>query len=208
MGAGKIVILDYGAGNLTSVRLAFGRLGAPAEVSGDPADAAKADSLVFPGVGSAASGMEGLHRCGLDKVLLEAARSGKPVLAICLGMQMLLSFSEEDGGVTGLGLIEGSVRKFVFPPNAHVKVPHMGWNTVEHEGKHPLFAGIPSGEAFYFVHSYHAADCEDSLAAATEYGGMLTAAVWKDNVFGCQFHPEKSGAAGLSILRAFCGVTA
>ena len=205
MGAGKIVILDYGAGNLTSVRLAFGRLGAPAEVSGDPAVAAKADSLVFPGVGSAASGMEGLHRCGLDKVLLEAARSGKPVLAICLGMQMLLSFSEEDGGVTGLGLIEGSVRKFVFPPNAHVKVPHMGWNTVEHEGKHPLFAGIPSGEAFYFVHSYHASEVgKDDIPGTSEYAGKRFAcAVGRSNVIGVQFHPERSGEAGLQMLENF-----
>lgn len=202
-----IVILDYGAGNLTSVDLAFRRIGAEAVVTSDPKVAAGADSLVFPGVGSALSGMDGLRRFALDKVLADAAAAGKPVLAICLGMQMMLTRSAEDGGVDGLDIIHGSVERFSFPPEARIKVPHMGWNGVRHDGRHPLFAGIPSGEAFYFVHSFYAApeDPAESLGT-TEYGGFVfPSAVGGKSVFAVQFHPERSGDAGLQMLENFSG---
>ena len=166
----KIAVLDYGAGNLTSVRLAFRRIGAQTLVTDDPQAAAEADALVFPGVGSAASGMAGLRRSHLDRVLLDGICSGKPVLAVCLGMQMLLSHSAEDGGVAGLDVVPGRVELFSFPAGLRVKVPHMGWNTLRQEVRHPLFRGIREGEAFYFVHSYNAApesaeDSADSGAA-------------------------------------------
>lgn len=202
----SIAILDYGAGNLTSVRLALRRIGADARVTSDPAEAAAADRLVFPGVGSAASGMAGLRKCGLDSALVEAIRARKPVLAVCLGMQMLLDRSAEDGGADGLGVIPGSVEKFEFPSGG-VKVPHMGWNTVEFRRLHPLFAGIPSGTAFYFVHSYFARPREsENILGATEYGGTEFACViGGGNVFATQFHPERSGEAGLLMLKNFAG---
>ncbi len=202
----RVAILDYGAGNLTSVRLALRRIGADAQVTRDPAAVAAADRIVFPGVGSAASGMAGLRGCGLDAALTEAIRGGKPVLAICLGMQMLLDWSAEDGGADGLGVIPGRVEKFEFPAGG-VKVPHMGWNTVDFRSAHPLFAGIPSGTAFYFVHSYFARprDPENTLGT-TEYGGTEFACVIGcGNVFATQFHPERSGEAGLRMLKNFAG---
>jgi len=201
----KIAVLDYGAGNLTSVRLAFRRIGAQTLVTDDPQAAAEADALVFPGVGSAASGMAGLRRSHLDRVLLEGIRSGKPVLAVCLGMQMLLSHSAEDGGVAGLDVVPGRVELFSFPAGLRVKVPHMGWNTVSHPGTHPVFAGISSGEAFYFVHSYYAVPAEEEkVLARSEYAGSgFACAVGARNVFAVQFHPERSGEAGLQMLENF-----
>ena len=205
MSSKKIAVLDYGAGNLTSVYLAFRRIGAQVLVSGDPDAAAKADALVFPGVGSAASGMAGLRGSRLDGVLLDGIRSGKPVLAICLGMQMLLSHSAEDGGVAGLAVVPGRVELFSFPPEKRVKVPHMGWNTVKHPETHPVFAGIPSGEAFYFVHSYYALPADaDNILARSEYAGFeFSCAAGGNNVFAVQFHPERSGEAGLQMLENF-----
>ena len=205
MGSVRIAILDYGAGNLTSVDLAFKRIGAQAQVTADPSAAALADALVFPGVGSAASGMAGLKRSGLDEVLLNGVRAGKPVLAVCLGMQMLLSRSAEDGGVEGLDLIPGDVRLFTFPPASRIKVPHMGWNTVKHPENHPVFSGIPSGEAFYFVHSYFAAAASpENVLGTSEYGGQeFVCAAGRDNIFSTQFHPERSGEAGLQMLENF-----
>lgn len=212
-----IAILDYGAGNLTSIRLAFEHLGASPFVTNDNAAAARADALVFPGVGSAKSGMEGLLARGLDRAVREAVAAGRPVLAICLGMQMCLEGSEEDGGVAGLGFVPGTVRRFRFAESAHdvqgsacnddvrcPKVPHMGWNTIAvTAARHPVFAGL-DGEAFYFVHSYYAEAGGPAEAATTEYGGRVFAsALAAGPLVATQFHPERSGEAGLALLKNF-----
>ena len=147
-------VIDYGAGNLTSVLLALKFLGDDPVITGDPALLEQADRIIFPGVGSAASGMEGLKRKRLDEALKKCCVQNKPLLAICLGMQMLLEFSEEDDGVNGLGLFPGKVKLFTFPPEQHIKVPHMGWNKVR-QNDHALWKNIPDNSAFYFVHSYY-----------------------------------------------------
>ncbi len=199
-----IAILDYGAGNLTSVRLALNHLGAETLLAASASDAAHADKIIFPGVGSAESGMQGLRARKFDALLADAFTAGKPVLSICLGMQMLFDTSEEDGGVDALGLIPGVIRKFAFA-DFDVKVPHIGWNTVEHDAKHPLWRNIPSGTAFYFVHSYYASTANASDAAgSTEYAGCrFTSVVAKNNFFATQFHPERSGKAGMTLLKNF-----
>ena len=185
------VIIDYKAGNLTSVKLAFAALGEEAVVTNDPSVIRAADRVVFPGVGAAKSAMDNLRALGLVDVVREAATSGKPFLGICLGMQILFRHSEEDGGVETLGILDGQVRRFPDVPGC--KVPEIGWNATR-----------GTGDEYYFVHSYYAEGCEDSLIATAEYGRELTAAVERGNVMGCQFHPEKSGTVGLNILRAFC----
>ena len=201
-----IAILDYGAGNLTSVRLAFQRLGAEAQVVREAAAMPSGVThVVFPGVGSAQSGMEGVCARGFDALLKEAVADGTPVLAICLGEQLVFDSSEEDGGVSGLGLVPGRVVKFGFPAEAHVKVPHMGWNGVAFPQPHPVLDGLPSGEAFYFVHSYYAqaARAED-VVGQTEYAGrVFTSMVARGSLFASQCHPERSGEAGLRLLRNF-----
>ena len=208
-----IAILDYGAGNLTSIRLAFERLGVRPVVTSDAAEAMRADALVFPGVGSAGSAMAGLLARGLDAPIRAFLDAGRPVLAICLGMQMCCARSEEDGGVDGLGFVPGTVRLFRFEgpaaciprPATRVKVPHMGWNTIRTGAKaaHPVFAGL-DGQAFYFVHSYYVgADCP-AAAAFTEYAGQTFAsAIATGSLVATQFHPERSGDAGLRLLRNF-----
>ncbi len=201
---GMVTILDYGAGNLTSVRLAFERLGVVPRVIAD-AGAYDGGRIVFPGVGSAGSGMAGVCARGFDGLLRRAVSEGVPVLGVCLGMQLLGSRSEEDGGVAGLGLIPGAVRRFVKPANERsVKIPHMGWNTVEHGG-HPLFAGIAQGEAFYYVHSYFMlTESAGDTVASTEYAGVrFAAAIGRGSLVATQFHPERSGAAGAQLLRNF-----
>lgn len=200
-----IAILDYGAGNLTSVRLAFERIGADAVVV-DNADAAgAADRIVFPGVGSARSGMEGLTRRGFDTLIKDAAARRTPVLAICLGMQMLFASSEEDDGVQCLDIITGSVKLFHFPAEQRVKVPHMGWNTVALPQSHPMLAGIAQHEAFYFVHSYYAQpDAPENILGISNYADFSFCAITgRGSVFATQFHPERSGDAGLRILKNF-----
>jgi len=199
-----IAILDYGAGNLTSVQLALKHLGADTVTVPDAQSAEGAGKLIFPGVGSAASGMNGLRERQFDQLLADAFAAGKPVFAICLGMQMLLDFSEEDNGVKALGLIPGMVRKFSFE-DPSVKVPHIGWNTVEHDNGHPLWQGIPSGTAFYFVHSYYAETLngKDS-GGTTEYAGKrFTSVLSSGSFFATQFHPERSGSAGMRLLQNF-----
>lgn len=198
-----IAILDYGAGNLTSIRLAFERLGAKPVITGDADEALRADALVFPGVGSAKSAMDGLLAHGLDAPIRAFLAAGRPILAICLGMQMCCARSEEDGGVAGLGFIPGDVRLFRFDESQRVKVPHMGWNTVRVLGGHPVFAGL-DGQAFYFVHSYYVgADCPASVCL-TEYAGFeFTSAIATGSLVATQFHPERSGEAGLRLLRNF-----
>ena len=200
-----IVIIDYGVGNLFSLASSFGFLGEEATVTSDPAVIARADRLILPGVGAFENAARKLRESGLDKVVLAEARSGKPLLGICLGMQMLFEKSYEYGEHQGLGLIKGSVKAIrdVIPEG--LKVPHIGWNALSFgEEKHPLFRYLKEGDHVYFVHSFYGADCDESVIATVEYGATLTAAVADKNVMGTQFHPEKSGEVGLSILRAFC----
>ena len=191
-----IAILDYGAGNLTSVRLAFAAVGADATVTSDPAVAAAADKVVFPGVGAAKRAMENLRRLGLDRAVRDAVAADKPFLGICLGMQILFERSEEDGGVDCLGILPGRVRRFPDVPGA--KVPEIGWNQVEAADE----PGLANGE-FYFVHSYYA-EKGPYTVGTTEYAGVsFTSAVRRGRLVAYQFHPEKSGRLGLALVREF-----
>ena len=200
-------IIDYGVGNLFSLQSSFKAIGQQVEVSADPEVLRKADHILLPGVGAFEDAVRKLRDTGMDEVVYESAKSGKPLMGICLGMQMLFEKSYEYGEHQGLGLLKGEVIPMAGLLPQELKIPHMGWNGLhitQPQGK--LFANTKEGDYVYFVHSYFADRCEDSLAAQTEYGKWLTAAVEKDNVFGCQFHPEKSGEVGLNILRAFCAV--
>lgn len=198
-----VTILDYGAGNLTSVRLAFERLGVTPKLIADASDYA-GGRIVFPGVGSAGSGMAGLRARGFDMLLRREAAAGTPILGICLGMQLLLGYSAEDGGVEGLGLIPGAVEAFDQSKDPSAKIPHMGWNTVCHDS-HPLFAGIPQGAAFYFVHSYFARPlAAEDVRGRTDYcGESFASVVGHGSLAATQFHPERSGEAGAQVLRNF-----
>ena len=196
-------IIDYGVGNLFSLQSSFRAIGEEAFVSGDAEELAKADRLVLPGVGAFEDAARKLRQSGLDGFVREQAAAGKPLLGICLGMQLLFEKSFEYGEHAGLGLLKGQV----VPMEGRIsdlKIPHMGWNRLSVKGG-SLLKDV-DGEYVYFVHSYFAEGCEDSLAADTEYGIPITAAVEKGNIFGCQFHPEKSGNVGLSILRTFCSL--
>lgn len=199
-----IAIIDYGVGNLFSLQSSFAAIGQEAAVTADPAALRAADKLLLPGVGAFRDAREKLRAGGLDELVCEEAGRGKPLLGICLGMQLLFEKSYEYGEYEGLGLLHGAVRPIADVIPAGYKIPHIGWNALHLTKPCPLFGRIREGDFVYFVHSYYAADCNDSLAATTEYGAPLTAAVAKGNVYGCQFHPEKSGGVGLNILRAFC----
>ncbi len=199
-----IAIIDYGVGNLFSLCSSLRSIGAQAEVSADPARIAAAGKLILPGVGAFGDAAEKLRRSGLDRVVLEQAEKGKPLLGICLGMQLLFEKSYEYGEHLGLGLLRGQVVPMAGRLPEGLKIPHIGWNGLLLKKPHRLLRHVREGDCVYFVHSFYAEGCEDSLIAAAEYGIELTAAVAKDNVMGCQFHPEKSGRVGLNILRAFC----
>ena len=200
----NIAIVDYGVGNLFSLKCSFAAIGEQAEVTGDPARILSADRLVLPGVGAFGDAAERLRSAGLDSVLKEAAAGGIPLLGICLGMQLLFDESWEYGVHAGLGLVPGCVRPISDVIPAGQKIPHMGWNALKfRQGGGDLFRSTPEGAYVYFVHSYYAAECGPYITAETEYGAMLTAAVQRGSVYGCQFHPEKSGKAGLNILREF-----
>lgn len=193
----SVVIVDYRAGNLTSVKLAFAALGVEAAVTSDPERIRAAKRVVFPGVGAAASAMANLRGLGLEGVLRDVVAAGVPFLGICLGMQVLFEHSEEDGGVDLLGILPGKVRR--FPDVLGCKVPEIGWNQVKGE----LGAGVPDGAEFYFVHSYYA-EKGPFTVGATEYAGVeFTAAVRRGSVFAMQFHPEKSGRLGLELLKGW-----
>ena len=200
-----VAIIDYGVGNLFSLKSSFGAIGEEAVVTSDTEIIEKAHRIILPGVGAFEDAARKLRESGLDKVLLDQAAKGKPIMGICLGMQLLFDESFEYGRHQGLGLIPGSVRPVADVAPPELKIPHIGWNALSFGGKsHPLWKYINEGDHVYFVHSYYGADCEDSVIAKTEYGAPLTAAVAKGNVMGCQFHPEKSGDVGLKILKAFC----
>ena len=192
-----IGIIDYGMGNLRSVLKAIEFLGGEGRVTARAEELDACEKLILPGVGSFGAGMENLRRGGLDEYVRRRAAEGTPLLGICLGMQFLLEESEEEGLFQGLGLVKGRVVPFT-----EGKIPHMGWNAVE-DMRGPLFAGIPSGTQFYFVHSYFADTAEEYTLGKTEYYRTFASAVGKNNVFGVQFHPEKSGAAGLQLLRNY-----
>jgi len=202
-----IAIIDYGVGNLFSLKSSFHSLGAEILVTGDAETIRKADKLILPGVGAFGDAAELLRRDGLDEVVLSEAAAGKPLLGICLGMQLLLEESLEYGSHKGLGLIPGTVAPIRDVIPTEYKVPHIGWNALhfpKDKPVSPLFRYISEGDCVYFVHSFYGQDCGTGVIATAEYGPELTAAVAKDNVFGVQFHPEKSGQVGLNILRAFC----
>ncbi|MBQ7320705.1 MAG: imidazole glycerol phosphate synthase subunit HisH [Clostridia bacterium] len=200
-----IAVVDYGVGNLFSLRSSLETIGADVIVTGDADELRRADKIILPGVGAFEDAAAKLRESGLDEVLRAEAAAGKPIMGICLGMQMLFEKSLEYGEHKGLGLIRGTVRPIADVIPGDLKIPHIGWNAL-HFGaeKHGLFRYLQEGDCVYFVHSYYAADCEESVIATAEYGAELTAAVANGNVCGCQFHPEKSGDVGLNILRAFC----
>jgi glutamine amidotransferase len=200
----RTVILDYDAGNLTSVQRACAHLGHDAAVVRDPAAVDAAERVIFPGVGAAASCMGSLNSLGLAGALRRAIDAGKPVLAICVGLQLLFEHSEEDGGVPCLGLLPGKVVRF-RPSEASLKVPHMGWNEVGFAAGEPLAAGLP-GRHFYFVHSYYVEPGAGvQVVAHSQHGVRFCAGVRRGNLAAFQFHPEKSGAVGLALLRNFLG---
>lgn len=195
-----VAIIDYGAGNLRSVANALIKLGCQPKVTHDPDDVLKDTGVIFPGVGAAPDAMRRLRESGLDDAIQQIIRQGRPLFAICLGMQVLLSVSEEDGLSECLGVIPGTVRRL---PQG-LKVPHMGWNQVKQRIEHPIFNGIPDGAHFYFVHSYYAdPDDTDVLAGTTEYGVSMCSVIVRDNVIATQFHPEKSGELGLRMYDNF-----
>ncbi|MBR5931713.1 MAG: imidazole glycerol phosphate synthase subunit HisH [Lachnospiraceae bacterium] len=199
-----IAIVDYGVGNLFSLKSSFAAIGAEVFVTSSEQEIRDADKIVLPGVGAFEDAAKKLRECGLDKVIKEEVAEGKLLLGICLGMQLLFEKSYEYGEHEGLGLLKGVIRPIseVAPPE--LKIPHMGWNALQFTREHPLFRRTKEGDCVYFVHSYHAADCDESKVAFVEYGGDITAAAAKKNVMGCQFHPEKSANVGLDILRSFC----
>ncbi len=200
-------IIDYGVGNLFSLKSSFEAIGEEVFVSGDQAELLKADRLILPGVGAFGEAIAKLREDGLDGFVCAQAAAGKPLMGICLGMQMLFEKSYEYGEHQGLGLLPGAVVGMEGRLPAELKIPHIGWNALKfHQADCPIFKNIAEGDHVYFVHSFYAEGVGESLAASTEYGATLTAAVAKGNVFGCQFHPEKSGKVGLEILKAFCEV--
>ena len=199
-----IAIIDYGVGNLFSLCCSFSSIGADITVTSDADVIKKADKLILPGVGAFADAAAKLRESGLDTVIKQEAAAGKPLMGICLGMQLLFEKSYEYGEHEGLGLLRGSVVPMQGVIPVDLKIPHIGWNALHLTRKSPLMKYVNEGDCVYFVHSYFADGCDDSVIATAEYGAHLTAAVQHGNIMGCQFHPEKSGNVGLSILKAFC----
>ena len=203
-----IAIVDYGVGNLFSLKSSLGAIGEKAAVTRDLAVLDRADHIILPGVGAFGDAVRKLRDTGMFQAVLDQAARGKPILGICLGMQLLFEKSFEYGEHQGLGLIQGEVRDIRAVIPRHLSVPHMGWNGLHFpkgRPRSPLFAGLEEGEHVYFVHSFAGFGCGVQCVAAAEYGAELTAAVQNGNVCGVQFHPEKSGETGLSILKNFCG---
>ena len=198
-----IAIIEYGVGNLYSLTCSFNTIGEEVVVTNDIKMLRKADKLLLPGVGAFGDAAEKLRASGLAEEIVAQAKAGKPLLGICLGMQLLFDKGYEYGEHEGLGLIQGSVRPISYAVPKGFKVPHMGWNKLDIGKGSRLLKYIKNGDYGYFVHSYYAAQCEENTVATAEYGVPLTAVVEKGNIFGCQFHPEKSGSVGLEILRAF-----
>lgn len=200
-----VAVVDYGVGNLFSLCSSLSAIGAEAVVTDDPAVLSSADRIILPGVGAFGDAADKLRERGLFDVLRQLANEGKPLLGICLGMQLLFEKGFEYGEHEGLGLIRGEVRPIAEVIPEDLKIPHIGWNALHFTGeKSPIFRYLNEGDFVYFVHSFYGKNEDGSVIATAEYGAHLTAAVGRGNVFGCQFHPEKSGTVGLNILRAFC----
>lgn len=198
-----IAIIDYDAGNLKSVEKALQYLGEECIVTRDKEKLLKADKIILPGVGAFGDAMEKLHKFGLVDVIHKLVKENKPFLGICLGLQLMFESSEEGPGVKGLGLLPGKIVK--FPEKEGFKIPHMGWNSIDVKEGSRLFKGVSNNSYVYFVHSYYLqAENENDVAATTEYITHVHASVEYDNIFACQFHPEKSGDVGLRILKNFC----
>ena len=201
-----VAIVDYGVGNLFSLVSSFKAIGVDAVITGDADEIKKADKIILPGVGAFGDAIDKLRKTGLDKVIIDEAKNGKDLLGICLGMQLLFQKSYEYGIHEGLSLIKGSIKPIADVIPSGLKIPHIGWNSLKFtEPKSKIFKHLNDGDFVYFVHSFYGADC-DSVIATANYGAELTAAVAKGNVYGCQFHPEKSGEVGLKNLKAFCEV--
>ena len=199
-----IRIIDYGVGNLFSLKSSLRAIGIDADYTGNPAEIRKVDKLILPGVGAFRDAREALRSTGLDRVVQEEAGKGKPLMGICLGMQMLFDRSYEFGENEGLGLIPGEIVPMEGRIPKDLPIPHIGWNELMLKQPSPLMKNTANGDYVYFVHSYYAETPAEYVIATTDYGVEMTAAVQKDNVYGCQFHPEKSSEVGLSILKAFC----
>lgn len=199
-----IAIIDYGVGNLFSLKSSFERVGAETVVTSDKDAIRLADKIILPGVGAFEDACKKLREKGLDVLIQEEVAKGKPLMGICLGMQLLFERSFEYGCHQGLGLLKGDVVPMRGVIDESLKIPHIGWNALHFTKENPLLKYCKQGDYVYFVHSYYAECKEDCVIVTAEYDKHLTAAVAKDNVFGCQFHPEKSGEVGLNILRAFC----
>lgn len=199
-----VAVIDYGVGNLFSLVSSLKTIGADAVVTSDPDMIKKADQIILPGVGAFEDAAKKLKESGMDSLIIEQAKNGKPLMGICLGMQLLFERSFEYGEHKGLGLIKGDILPFDGKIDKSLKIPHIGWNALEiTQESCPLWKYIKNGDYVYFVHSYFA-ELSDSTASESEYGIKFTAAVCEGNIFGCQFHPEKSGDVGLNILRGFC----
>ena len=198
-----LAIVDYGVGNLFSLKSSLAEIGAEAVVTSDEKVIAECDRIILPGVGAFEDAARKLRESGMAEVVKKEAAAGKPLLGICLGMQLMFDKGYEYGEHEGLGLIHGNVRPIADVIPEGYKIPHIGWNLLKFTKKSPLFKYIKEGDYVYFVHSYYAADCDESVIATTEYGADLTAAAANGNVYGCQFHPEKSGKVGMKILKAF-----
>ena len=202
-----IGIVDYGVGNIFSLCSSFKKIGVHAELIKDPAMLSECERIILPGVGAFGDAREKLRASGMEEALMREVRAGKPMLGICLGMQLLFEKSYEFGEYEGLGLVKGAIRPIADVIPKDYDIPHIGWNALDFE-ECELFKYIEKGDFVYFVHSFYGAECEGSVIATTEYGARLTAAVRSGNVYGVQFHPEKSGDVGLAILRAFCEMEA
>jgi glutamine amidotransferase len=201
-----IAVVDYGSGNLRSVAKALVRSGFETEVTGDPTAVLRADAVALPGVGAFADAVASLRSKGLDEAVCESIRSGRPYLGLCLGLQLLFDESDEHGSTRGLAVLPGSVSRFPDrgADGAPLRVPHIGWNEVRWSGGHPVVAGLPGSDYYYFVHSYRAVPArEEDVVGRVDYGGPFAAAVARDNVFAVQFHPEKSQSAGRRLLDSF-----
>ena len=201
-----VAIIDYGVGNLFSLQCSLKKIGVEAVVTKDADVIKNADRIILPGVGAFGDAADKLRATGLVDVIRAEAESGKPFLGICLGMQLLFDKGYEYGEHEGLGFIKGSVIPLEGKIPTELNIPHMGWNALSLDKNCPLFKYIDDGDCVYFVHSYYATDCDEAIVATAEYGIPVTASVARGNIYGCQFHPEKSGETGLNILKAFCEI--